>query len=721
LSDADHKIVELSNAVLRLRSDLRIDCRDFGGEMCYVIEDSFRAKFYRVGPAEHLFIMLLDGTRTIHAAIAVAAGKLRELAFSENEALAICRWLLETQLVENAGTVDHVRLSKKAEERPSYWAALRNPLWIRLPLFNPTAALNKVEPWLAWTLGRPFFIAWSLCCVYAIGVVVSNWDALVGDTIVLLDRSHWLLLIISWLLLKLLHETYHALVCRKYGGTVSEAGIFLLLLAPVPYVELSSSWRFASKWRRIAAAAAGIYVELFVAAIAVIVWTNSPSNTTKHIATSIAVMASVGTLLVNANPLMRFDGYFILSDLIGIPNLNARGRQWLRTRFERLLGVASAPLGLTSRKARFVSIYATAALVWRVLVYLTLLSAILILLARVHMLLALAAASAMLAGVASRTYSYVASLANKPAVSARRMVFVGAMAVVVLAGVALLLAGPSTIRCPGIVEYHPLVIVRTASPGFIRQLCIEDGDTVVTDQVLAVLENGELALELRMAELEIEKSVAKCRILRQAGETAKEQAELATQTALQQKRIELARQIESLTIRAPNSGKVIGRNLASWRGRYVETGAELLLIGDDTAKEVVVALAHDDVDLVSQHGEAPITVRFAALGASSIEATLDTIEPRATMHPPHEALSSKYGGPLAVQVVDDSSHSDAASAYQLLDPCFKASVRLTAEQSARLRAGQLATIEFSSTEQSWARRAQVIVHRWFDQRLRSAE
>jgi hypothetical protein len=90
------------------------------------------------------------------------------------------------------------------------------------------------------------------------------------------------------------------------------------------------------------------------------------------------------------------------------------------------------------------------------------------------------------------------------------------------------------------------------------------------------------------------------------------------------------------------------------------------------------------------------------------------------MQPPHEALSSENKGPLPVQLVDDTSASEAAGTYQLLDPCFKASARLTAEQSARLRAGQMATIEFASSEQSWARRAQVIVDRWFDRQIRTA-
>ncbi|MEX2141897.1 MAG: HlyD family efflux transporter periplasmic adaptor subunit [Pirellulales bacterium] len=718
---ADPSVREPLYAVLRLRPHLKVECREFDGQTGYVIEDPFRAKFYRVGVAEQAFISLLDGTRTVQDAIASAATRLRERAFSESEALAICRWLLETQLVENTQAFEHSRLINKAEtRRDCLWSSLGNPLSIRCPLFNPTAVLCKLEPWLAWTLGRPLFVAWWIVCLYGLALAVGHWDQLVVDTIVLLDRSHWWLLVLSWLVLKLLHETYHALVCRKYGGAVPEAGIFVLFFAPVPYVELTSSWRFASKWQRIATATAGMYIELLLAAVAVIVWSSTGNHTTRHVAVSIAAMASAGTLLVNANPLMRFDGYFILSDLVGIPNLNTHARRWLTSLVERMLGCPPASLGLPPRQTRIVIVYAIAAWLWRTLIYITLLLAIVVLLGRVHVLLAAAAAITLVGGAAYRTCAALIRMSTRqPVMSRRRLALIGCAACVFAVFIAYLLAGPSTIRAPGIVEYKPLVSVRSSSPGFIRQLEVEDGDVVSAGEVLAVLENRELRVQLRMAQLEIDKSVAECRMLRQAGETAKEQAELAAQSALRKKAAELSRQIKSLTIRAPAGGKVVGRNLASWLGRYVEQGTELFSIGDERSKEVVVALQQDDVDLFLQHGDAPIEIRFSAIGAPAIESTVESIEPRARVDPPHEALSSQVGGPLAVRLVDDADTPKASGDYELLDPYFTASVRLSGSQSERLRAGQLATIKFTTWEQTSLRRLQLLLARWYAHQIRN--
>jgi putative peptide zinc metalloprotease protein len=718
---ADHTIEEPLNAVLLLRTDLRVELREFGGQPCCVIEDPLRAKFYRLGVPEYTFARLLDGTRTVRAAIGDAAGQLRELAFSECQALGICRWLLESQLVETPHAAEHRRLTSKAEDCKARWAWLRNPLCVRMPLLDPRAALDLVEPWLAWTLRKPFFFAWLAVCLYALGVAAANWNDLVSGAVVLLDRRHWWLLVVAWLALKLLHETYHALVCRKYGGSASEAGIFLMFFAPVPYVDVTSSWRFASKWHRIAVAAAGMYIELLLAALAIIVWAHTGNAATRHVAASVAFMASLGTLLVNANPLMRFDGYFILADWLEIPNLNMHGRRWLGSLAAHLLGCPVARLGLPPRAASVVKVYAVVAIVWRSIVWLALTTALVVILARLHSIAAVvgALATLLLAGRAALV-SLRRWFKQLPACSPRRLyafTTAGAVAIVITM---IALLRPATISAPGIVEYFPLVVVRAASPGFVRELCIRDGDEVETGQKLLVIENRELLVQLRLAEIEVEKSIARCRLLLQASETAKEQAERSQQEALCKKRDELARQVRDLVVTAPVGGRIVGRNLDEWLDRHVETGTELFRIGDESAKEVMVAIAQDDVELFQAGETGPLRVHFAVGSAASLVATGISIEPRATSRAPHEALSSRLDGPLAVIVTDDAA-TDRTPADELLDPCFKASAVLTSEHSRRLRAGQRATVELRTSLQSWGRRSLAQIERWFDQQLATRE
>jgi putative peptide zinc metalloprotease protein len=275
---------------------------------------------------------------------------------------------------------------------------------------------------------------------------------------------------------------------------------------------------------------------------------------------------------------------------------------------------------------------------------------------------------------------------------------------------------PATISAPGIVEYNPLLVVRAASPGFVRELCVRGDDDVQAGQKLVVLENREIDVQLRLAEIDVEKSIARCRLLLQAGETAKEQAERSQQEALCKKRDELATQVHHLTITAPVGGRIVGRNLEGWLDRHVETGAEIFRIGDESAKEVMVAIAQDDVELFRSGEAAPLNIRFSAAGVSSFVTTGLSIEPRATTIPPHEALSSRLDGSLSVQVSDDVA-DDRPAADELLDPCFKASAVLTPEHSRRLRAGQRATVELQTSAQSLGRRLIAQVERWFDRRL----
>jgi putative peptide zinc metalloprotease protein len=308
-----------------------------------------------------------------------------------------------------------------------------------------------------------------------------------------------------------------------------------------------------------------------------------------------------------------------------------------------------------------------------------------------------------------------------PAFSTNRLCAAGTTAMFVIAATGYLLLGPATISAHGVVEYRPLVVVRATSAGFIRELYVADGDTVASGQRLALVENRELLIQLRMVQLDIEKSVARCRILRQAGETAKEQAEAAQQAALVRKRDELAAQKNDLIIVAPAGGQIVGRNLNAWLGRYVERGTELLQIGDESAKEVMLAIAQDDVELFQKPGDVALRVRMASPGTDVFEVLDLSIEPRGATQAPHEALSSRLGGPLPILVRDDRADPVHPPADELLDPCFKGTVMLSADQSRRLRAGQLATVEFESPAQSWAARALARIDRWFDHQLTQSE
>ncbi len=161
----------------------------------------------------------------------------------------------------------------------------------------------------------------------------------------------------------------HGLACARYGGRVRQAGVILVLFVPMAYVDVTSSWRFSSTWQRIVVATAGMYVELMVAAVAALIWSVSSPGAVSDLCFNVLFMAAVSTLLFNANPLMRFDGYYMLSDLVGLPNLASLGRTAVTDLARHgLLGVPSRGLPLTARAHFFVTAYGLAAWCWSLLV-----------------------------------------------------------------------------------------------------------------------------------------------------------------------------------------------------------------------------------------------------------------------------------------------------------------------------------------------------------------
>src|SRR2546429_6319429 len=169
-------------------------------------------------------------------------------------------------------------------------------------------------------------------------------------------------------IVKVIHEFGHGLSCKKFGGEVHEMGLLLLVFSPAMYCNVSDSWMLPSKWKRIIISAAGIYIELIIAALATFVWWNAPEGTfLKNLSLSLMIVCSVSTVVFNANPLMRYDGYYVLADWIEIPNLRERSNRFLKNAMlEHCLGVEVQPetYMATGRKVLFV-VYAVISYIYR--------------------------------------------------------------------------------------------------------------------------------------------------------------------------------------------------------------------------------------------------------------------------------------------------------------------------------------------------------------------
>jgi multidrug efflux pump subunit AcrA (membrane-fusion protein) len=272
---------------------------------------------------------------------------------------------------------------------------------------------------------------------------------------------------------------------------------------------------------------------------------------------------------------------------------------------------------------------------------------------------------------------------------------------------------------PAVVEYSPLTVIRAESPGFVREICVHEGDLLSPRQVVVRLANDELQYTVADLRRAWEQSVIKGRMYFRDGELAKYQVELANQESLRKRQAEVQGQVDALTVRTPVAGRIVARNLPSLVGQYLTPGAEIVVVGDEAAKQLVVAVPQEDSGpFVTQVGK-PIVFRIRGASGETGEAGLTKLDPRASLELPHPALGAHVGGPIAVRM--KATPADAVQRadqpYELLSPRFFGTVVLTPAQSRALYAGQLGTVQFRTAAESAGVRLVKDFGQWLRKRL----
>ena len=692
------RVREVSELLLTLREDLQFTPHHESGEPCYIVEDSVRSQYFRIGIAEYLLISMFDGKTTIGQALVRLARIEGDHALTEQEATIICKWLVDSELATTDTSTKTDRLADLARsyQRQKNMGQL-NPVSTRLPLFYPDRFFEKITPLAKYFFGKAFACLGFLIALFAFYQVFQNWNSFTIAADGITHPSRWLWLLVVWVVLKLIHETAHGVVCKKYGGSVYEAGAILILFIPLAYVDVTSSWRFRSKWKRIHTAFAGMYIELWIAAFAAILWSCLGTSVLSDVCFNIVAMASLTTLLFNANPLMRFDGYYFLSDLLEIPNLYSQGSQYLSYLCRRyVMGEKqSSGLGFTWRD-NFIRVYGIAALIWRVFICFWIIVGACLMYHGVGLIIAVFAVALWLGLPAYRIYKYICKDDGSSWHRMRRL----AIATLLFVGFGFTFCRyvpwPGAHRARAIVQYEPLDIVRASSPGFVREVFVQPGDSVAEGQAIARLENPALVSELEDLALAIKQSTLKSRVFKQTEEMHSYQAEMEQLASLRTKHEEKQHQCDDLVLRSKSSGVVVARNLHLLLGTYLTTGDELAAIGNESCKELRLAIPQKQFKHFQYEVGEPISARLS--GGVVLTSTMKQVVPRATSLAPDPSMYASNGGPLASRPNEDDE--EGAPAMVLLNPHFTGIVSLSEEQSGNVRVGQQGVIWFGHGRQS---------------------
>jgi putative peptide zinc metalloprotease protein len=492
-----------------------------------------------------------------------------------------------------------------------------------------------------------------------------------------------------WLALgivKVIHEFGHGLSCRKYGGEVHEMGALFLCFSPCLYCNVSDAWTLPSKWKRIVISYAGIYIELTIAATATFVWWNTAGYPfVNNLALCLMVVCSVSTVVFNANPLMRYDGYYVLADWLEIPNLRDRSNRFLKnTVLEYCLGVEVQPetYMTTWRKALFIT-YAVVSYVYRwVVTY-----SILIFMASflkpyklevISKMLALAALASMVGWPLWRLGKNLHRRGRLPDMKTGRVVISGTIVAVVLAAFFLVPLPVSRVRQVALVQLQEQaefpVLLREA--GRLEELAkdkdgrpLHDGQYVNKDDVLAVFRNPELDRKLREAKAQVTlyqgQHDAYDRQLADADKEPQRKQQLTLLKANAQKSLEDAQVLQEiieeqqkrLIVRAPHAGWVINPPHVDEVGKYYDTAQPVpfCTIGDPDRLRVLMPVRPADYRLLKGDRaglpagqDLQVTIRVRGRDSHTWSGEWEAMpESEAKTIPP--PLSNKAGGPIPVK------------------------------------------------------------------------
>lgn len=572
----DESWYRVSGQQLALRPGVDLRRQRFRGERWYVLHDPFANQFFRLRPAAYEFIARLRPGRTVQEVWEETMAAVPDDAPGQEEAIRLLAQLYHANLLRSEVAGDTAKLFERHRKRRSreLRGKLASIMFFRLPLLDPDEFLKRTIGIAKLLIGPVGLVLWLAVVGYGLKVAADNFEALWAKTDAVLAPANLPWLYLSLVLIKAIHEFGHAYACRRYGGEVHVMGIMFLIFTPVPYVDATASWNFRSRWRRILVAAAGMIVEVFVAAIAIVVWANTGGGVLHGVAFNMVFIASVTTLLFNANPLLRFDGYYILCDLLDMPNLHTRSAKLARYWVERhAFGVKKArcPEGRTGEKVILGSFF-VASNVYKVIVFagIILFVADRFLLLGILMLLVCAVSWLIrpLIGLVKYLSTDTALARNRPRAVAVVLCFFAL--IVALLG---FVPAPDHFRAPGVVQARDHREVFGEGPGFLREILRPSGSEVAAGDAVLLLEDPELQWRLQAAKAQLEEAGVE---LRKAQAEGSDVGPLERRVAAFRQSLERLRESEAaLVVRAPVAGRWISPQLEQSVGLWLERGIPL--------------------------------------------------------------------------------------------------------------------------------------------------
>ncbi len=576
-SESWHRIADQR---ISLRSTVRVRKQFFRGELWYILHDPFNNQFSRLRPGAYDFIARLRPDRTVGQVWEECLEHNPDDSPGQEDVIQLLAQLYFSNLLYYEMPTDSAKLFDRFKRRKQreFRSKLLSIMFIRLPLFDPENILKRFAPLIRLFINPGGAILWFLVVGLAGKIVIDRFDELTIQAQSILAPDNLIFLYLGLTLIKTLHEFGHAAVCKRFGGEVHTMGVMLLVFTPLPYMDATSSWSFRSRWHRVLVGAAGMIVEVFAAAVAALVWAYTGPGIVHSLAYNMMFIASVSTVLFNANPLLRFDGYYILSDLLDIPNLHTRSNMHLRHLVEHYaFGYKDSYSPTQSTKeATWLTVFGILSGIYRVVVF----TGIILFVADRFLIAGLIMALiCVISWGLVPLFRLINYLLTSPRLARTRPRAMGICVGIIFLAVFLLaiLPFPNRFRAPGVLEARQYIKVVNDAPGYVEAVRVPTGVEVIPGTPLMELSNRELELEIDAAHAQREETMAlQTRAMRL--QTADLEPIGKRLEAIEKKIQNLQDQQDALVVRAREKGVWISPRSKDMQGAWVSRGSDLGMI-----------------------------------------------------------------------------------------------------------------------------------------------
>jgi putative peptide zinc metalloprotease protein len=663
---------------LRIRQDLAIAPQKYEGRTYYVVKDPVSLRYYRFKEQEHFLIQLMDGKHTLDDAQKSFENRFRPDRLTLEDLEHFGQQLLNAGLAQNESPQAGKQLfdRRKKRKRSQLLQAFTNILYIKIPIFDPEKVLEKLLRYTRWIFTSWFLLLSVAFMFSALWLVLTHFQTVRERLPYFHEFFTFKRLAIMWICLggvKIIHEFGHGLSCKAFGGEVHEMGLLFLCLSPCMYCNVSDAWTLPSKWKRIIISFAGIYVELIIASAATFVWWNTPNHpAVNNVAMCLMVVCSVSTFVFNANPLMRYDGYYILADWLEIPNLRERSNRYLqRVVMDKCLGMEVQPEPYMElwRRILFVG-YAIASYIYRWVITFVILWFMYNFLKPyklgvISAMLAMLAGGSMIGWPLFRLGKNLHKRGRIPDMKTLRVsISVGVLVTVLL--LVLFLPLPVSRAQVGLVQIQPnhIVPIHLEVPGILEKIYVREGQHVKKGTILAEFRNPEmqsqeddLRANFQIYQRRYEYYAAQARESPEL-EKAKKQAEAERDAARTKWEFYKSHPLTRVVLKAPKAGVLMGvPRVEEVNKRWeVDQDKPFCKIADLTRLRLLVPISTEDIDLIradlkkrQREGRTlAVEVRIQGRGSETWEGKITHIPEAEAPEIPIQ-LSDRGGGPLALK------------------------------------------------------------------------